>query len=139
LSSLFEKLFFSVKILSVEDTDIGPIIGEEEAKELYNRPQNLKEVKSLAVAKTLLNTFCKQSEKHKEIWEEYENEEENELTKDTVKQWEQQFNQWENVLSKESHNLDLFIEKHNDLLQQRADNMEKQYEWIKSIKDKLEN
>ena len=91
------------------------------------------------MAKTLLHTFCKQSEKHKEIWEEFENEEDEAgLNEDSVVQWEKQFEHWEHVLSEESRTLDKFIEKHNDLLQQRSNNMEKQYEWIKNIKDKVE-
>lgn len=140
MDSLFVKLFFTVKILSIEDSSMEPILGEEKARELFNRPRSLREVKSLAVAKTLLHTFCKQSEKHKQTWDEYENAEKeaSEIHGDTLGVWEKQFEQWEQVLSKESRNLDLFIGKHNELLNKRAGNMEKQYEWIQSIKDKLD-
>lgn len=98
-------------------------------------------MKSLAVAKTLLHTFCKQSEKHKETWEEYDNEisQKEDLQKETIEEWEEQFEEWEKVLSRESRTLDQFIGKHNLLLKQRAGNMERQYEWIQSIKQKLEN
>ena len=107
---------------------------------MFNRPQNLKEVKSLAVAKTLLHTFCKQSENHKETWNEFDQYyKEEDFKKENIEQWEEQFDEWEKVLSKESRSIDQFIEKHNLLLKQRGENMEKQYDWIKNIKEKLDN
>ena len=65
---------------------------------MFNRPQNLKEVKSLAVAKTLLHTFCKQSENHKETWNEFDQYyKEEDFKKENIEQWEEQFDEWEKV------------------------------------------
>ena len=138
---MFVKLFFTIKLLCLEENQAGPIIGEDKAKDLFNRPQNLKDVKSLAVAKTIIHTFCKQSEAHKEVWGQYEIDEEDkrDLDQDTILQWEDKFDEWEKILSKETRVLDQFIDKHNDLMNQRAGNLEKQYEWITKIKEKLEN
>lgn len=140
MESLFAKLYFTLQILSTEESGVEPLVGAEKAKELLNRPRSLKEVKSLAVAKTLLHNFCSQSQKQKEMWDEFEShaKEETERGGNAPVDWEEQFDKWEQVLSKESRNLDRFIEKHNELLNQRAGNMEKQYQWIQSIKDKLE-
>ena len=129
----------AVKVLSIDDSSMKPIAGEEQAKELFNRPQSLKEVKSLAVAKTLLHIFCKQSEKHKELWNERGSIErdEHDLREDTVARWEKQYDKWEKALGEESREVDLYIEKHNRLLNERVANMEKQYEWVRGIKEEL--
>ena len=154
MNKLFTYLTITSKILAA-DNDNPDLEGVDKNSKLFNLPKCLNEVKSLCVAKTILNSFCKISEESARNWKDHGQylnperhstlgsghieEEGGQIENHQItKKLERKFNEWERKISEESRELDQFIKKHENTMKGLSQNLDQKNEWLGDMVEKLE-